>query len=205
MAPAPPQVVLFPGAGTSADHPSLVVLDTAISAVGAAVARVDFPYRRAGRRAPDRAPVLVAAVRDGVATHRRVGSDGVATPVIVGGRSMGGRMASIAVAGPGPGAVDAEPPLEVSGLILVSYPLHPPGRPERLRVEHLPRLRVPTLLVQGTRDPFGTAQDCRSYFETSETSVTVVPIEGGRHDLGRHHDEVAEVVAGWVAALLASR
>ncbi|MEZ5249277.1 MAG: alpha/beta family hydrolase [Ilumatobacteraceae bacterium] len=129
-----PSLLLFPGAGSDRDHASLVALAEAVAP--RRCDRVDFPYRRAGRRAPDRAPVLVQAVEDAA---REI--DG---PLVLGGRSMGGRMCSMAVAeGRVPNAV---------GLVLVSYPLHPPGKPDRLRVEHLPALTVPCLFVHGTKD-----------------------------------------------------
>lgn len=186
------RAVVFPGAGTSVQHPSMQALGGAFSRRGAEVELVDFPYRRAGRRAPDRPGVLVAAVREAVGTR-----DGSGKRLVVGGRSMGGRIASIAVAGPGPGAVDDETALDADGLVLVSYPLHPPGRPERLRVEHLGRIRVPTLVVQGTRDPFGTAEDCRRYFEPVGAQMSVAAVEGGRHGLDREADQVEEILRAW--------
>ena len=184
--------MVFPGAGTSVQHPSMRALGAAFARVGAEVDLVDFPYRLAGRRAPDRPGVLVAAVREAVGERK-----GPFERLVVGGRSMGGRIASIAVAGPGAGAVDDEAALDVDGLVLVSYPLHPPGRPERLRIEHLGRIRVPTLVVQGTRDPFGTADDCRRYFEPVVDEVTIAAVEGGRHGLDGEADRVEEILVAW--------
>ena len=107
--------------------------------------RADFPYRRAGRKAPDRAPVLMASIRE---TLAELPAD---EPLVMGGRSMGGRMCSMVAAG-----VDGlPPPANLRGLVLISYPLHPPGQPAKLRVDHLPAIRVPTLFISGTNDAFG--------------------------------------------------
>src|SRR5690606_38976965 len=103
------------------------------------------PYRKEGRKAPDRAPKLIATVVDEAARlvrRAKVAPDSL----VLGGRSMGGRMCSMAVA----------EGLPAAGLVLISYPLHPPGKPDRLRIEHLPQIEVPCLFISGTRDPFGT-------------------------------------------------
>jgi predicted alpha/beta-hydrolase family hydrolase len=113
--------------------------------------RFNFPYMRAGRRSPDRPPVLLAAVRDAAADLVRR-TKLPPERVVLGGRSMGGRMCSLAVG-------DADDPLPALGLVLLGYPLHAPGKPEQLRVEHFPRLRVPCLFVSGTRDAFGTPEE----------------------------------------------
>jgi len=193
-------LLLFPGAGSSRDHPSLVAIEQAVAgaAPGVRCARADFPYRRAGRRAPDRAPVLVQAVRDEAAALD-------ATRLVLGGRSMGGRMCSIAVAGPGPGGVDGAPPLPASALVLISYPLHPPGRPDRLRVEHLPRLALPCLFVHGTRDPFATPEELTAWTATVPGPVEHVWIDGGRHDLRGADDDVAAAVRDFAIRWAAGR
>ncbi len=149
---------------------------------------MDFPHRLAGRRVPDGPPVLEAAVRD------RAGQFatrlGVATAALVlGGRSMGGRVCSQAVAAGLPAA----------GLVLVSYPLHPPGHPDRLRTAHLGAIGVPCLFVSGTRDAFGTPGELRSASALVRGPVTHVWIDGGDHGLRRRDDAVAEAVARWVA------
>lgn len=186
-------LVLFPGAGTSAAHPSLAAIELAVSPLP--VARIDFPYRRAGRRAPDRAPVLLECVREEVA---RFADDlGVDTgSLVIGGRSMGGRMCSMAVS-------DEVSPLRVGGLVLVSYPLHPPAKPEKLRTEHLPRLAVPTLCVSGTRDSFGTPEELLAGFSRCPASVTWHWIDKGRHELAGADAEVAASVASFIDGLSA--
>jgi uncharacterized protein len=186
--PRPAAALLFPGAGTGADHPGLVAIEAALSPM--TVVRADFPYRKAGRRAPDRAPKLVAAVIDEV---RALAARSGVTPdqIVLGGRSMGGRMCSIAVA----------EGLAARALVLVAYPLHPPGRPERLRTEHLPELDVPCLFVSGTRDPFGTPAELEAATAAVPGPVDHVWIDGARHELKGADEAVAAHVAAWVEAL----
>jgi hypothetical protein len=194
-------VVLFPGAGSDASHPSLVAVEARLSRrrPPVPVARVDFPYRRAGRRAPDRAPVLLRAVRDEVG--RAAERFGVpASQLVIGGRSMGGRMCSLAAAGdPGDGGpLDPAERLTVAGLVLISYPLHPPGKPERLRVAHLTGLSAPCLFIHGTRDPFGSPDELVAWTATIPAPVTHVWIDGGRHGLDGADDEIAAAVDHWL-------
>jgi len=186
---SPPRcaVLLTPGAGSGRDHPSLVAIEEALAPAGVPVARLDFPYRKAGRRAPDRLPVLVAAVRDGAS--ELTARAGVAPgSVVVGGRSLGGRVCSVAVA----------EGLAARAVVLVSYPLHPPGRPERLRVEHFPALGVPCLFVSGTRDAFARPQELEEAVAAIPGPVTHVWMEGGDHGLRGRDAEVAEAVGEWV-------
>jgi predicted alpha/beta-hydrolase family hydrolase len=157
------------------------------------VARHDFPYRLAGKPFPDKAPVLIASVKE----HARAfaGSLGVSTSkIVIGGRSMGGRMCSMAVA-------DDVDPLEVAGLVLVSYPLHPPKKRDALRIEHLPRVSVPTLCVSGTKDNFGTPQELEDAFSVVPGAVTWSWIDNGRHELAKADAAVAQRIATWVTAL----
>lgn len=183
-------VLLAPGASAGRDQPALVRLDRALTGAGLAVERMDFPYRLAGRRAPDRPPVLVAAVEEAAtALARRL--DATTDQLILGGRSMGGRMCSVAVAHGLPAA----------GLLLVSYPLHPPGRPERLRVEHFPALALPCLFVSGTRDPFGSPAELEEATGAIPGPVTRHWIEGGDHSLRAKDDEVVSSALEWVAVV----
>jgi predicted alpha/beta-hydrolase family hydrolase len=184
---SPAAVLLTPGAGSDRHHPALVAIEAALAPLP--VERLDFPYRRAGRRAPDRAPKLVAAVVEAAQVLTR--KAGVAPErLVLGGRSMGGRMCSMAVA----------EGLPAAGLILVSYPLHPPGRPERLRVEHLPALRLPCLFVSGTKDPFATPSELEEATAMIPGPVVHVWIDGGRHELKGVEVDVADAVAAWVSA-----
>jgi predicted alpha/beta-hydrolase family hydrolase len=166
----------------------LVALDTALTAVGFEVVRMDFPYRKAGRKAPDREPVLLAAVREeAAALAARTGPE-----LVLGGRSMGGRMCSLAVAGG----------LAARALVLVSYPLHPPGRPEKLRTAHFPDLAVPCLFVSGTRDAFGSPEELEKATAAISGPVTHVWLEGKDHSLRGADAKVTEAVADWLRVLI---
>ncbi|MHB1140072.1 MAG: alpha/beta hydrolase family protein [Microthrixaceae bacterium] len=202
-APARPRevhaVALWPGAGTTAEHPSLLALETAVAPLPAF--RFDFPYRREGRKAPDRANKLIASLREDVAgLCAALGT----TPehVVLGGRSMGGRMCSMAVAGAtGNTAKGSEPfeePLDAAGLLLIAYPLHPPGKPERLRVEHLPDIAVPSLFVSGDRDPFGTPEELAGATAAIRGPVTSVTVPGKGHDLKGADERVRAAVRSWL-------
>ena len=187
----PQGVVLFPGAGSSSTHSSLIAMEQALAPIP--VARIDFPYRKAGKSFPDKAPVLVQCVKDEVRAFAE--SLGVATTeIVIGGRSMGGRMCSMAIA-------DENDPLLVAGLVLVSYPLHPPKKPDTLRIEHLPRLTSRTLCISGTRDEFGTPDELTSAFSVVPGDVQWQWVENARHELARRDDLVADVAANWIRTL----
>jgi uncharacterized protein len=192
-------VLLFPGAGSSSAHLALVAIEDAVAPTPCE--RADFPYRLAGRKAPDRPPVLLATVRErAAAMTARLGvtTDGL----VLGGRSMGGRICSLVAAGSTDGVkLTDDPAVPVAGLVLVSYPLHPPGRADRLRTEHLPRLTMPCLFVHGTRDPFGTPAELEHATASIPGTVTHVWIEGGRHELKGADPVVAEAVGDWLATL----
>ena len=183
-------LLLTPGAGADRDQPSLVAIEAALKPAGVPVDRMDFPYRKAGRRSPDKPAVLLQSVVDGASQLAdRTGLK--PHQVALGGRSMGGRICSMAVA-------DGLP---ARALVLISYPLHPPGKPDNLRTEHLPRLEVPCLFVSGTRDAFGTPDELEAATKTIPGEVTHVWIEGGDHGLRRKDDEVAEIVRDWILTL----
>lgn len=195
-------VVLFPGAGSSADHSSLVAIAAALAPLP--VMRVDFAYRRLGRKIPDRAPVLIRAVREAVDDACRAWSC-APTQLVIGGRSMGGRMCSMAVAGfdgndrNNGASQPADAPLQVGGLVCISYPLHPPKQPAKLRIAHLPQVRVPSLFVSGTRDEFATPAELGEHLAVVPEAPIVRWVEGARHDLRGHDDHVAGIVASVVA------
>lgn len=187
-------MLLFPGAGTDCNHPSLVNLQESL--VPLPVHRADFAYRAAGRRAPDRAPVLLETVRR-EATQLATSLRTTTGKLVLGGRSMGGRMCSMAVAG---GAAIGDP-LPAAGLVLICYPLHPPGKPDNLRIEHLPRLSVPCLFISGTRDAFGTPEELQHWTATIAGPVTHVWIEGKGHDLKGADAAIAAAVGDWLPAI----
>jgi hypothetical protein len=183
-------LLLTPGAGADRNQSALVAIDEAVSADGVAVDRIDFPYRKAGRKAPDRAPVLVASVVEAAAAL--AARAGVApASVALGGRSMGGRMCSMAVA----------EGLPAAALVLVSYPLHPPGKPDKLRIAHFGALELPCLFISGTKDAFGTPEELEAATRAIPGPVTHEWVEGGSHGLKGADARVAEVVRSWVFAV----
>ncbi|MCA5892200.1 dienelactone hydrolase [Isoptericola sp. NEAU-Y5] len=184
----PAGLLLTPGAGAGRDHHGLLAVERALGELPepVPVARVDFPYRLAGKRVPDRPPVAIAHLRD--AARRFAAELGTTTDrLLLGGRSYGGRMCSMAVA----------EGLPAAGLVLLSYPLHPPGRPDRLRVEHLGSLDLPVLFVSGDRDPFGTPEELAAHTAAIPGPVTRVTLPGA-HDVKGRDADVAAAVAAWV-------
>ena len=181
-------VLLTPGAGGDRTHHTLVAIEAALSPVP--VTRMDFDYRKEGRRAPDRAPKLLDAL------HRELDLllTTTTTPkrnVVLGGRSMGGRMCSLA-------AADGPP---AAGLILLSYPLHPPGKPDKLRTEHFPRLDLPVLFVSGTRDPFGSPDEFAAATSAIPGPVTTVWLDRQGHDPRGVDDQIVGAVTAWFRVL----
>jgi predicted alpha/beta-hydrolase family hydrolase len=182
--------LLAPGAGADRNQPALVAVDAALSGLGIEVRRMDFPYRQAGRKAPDRPPVLLASVLS-QAAELAAATGAAPASILLGGRSMGGRICSLAVA----------EGLASAGLILISYPLHPPGRPEKLRTEHFPNLAVPCLFVSGTRDAFGTPDELTKATAAIAGPVTHRWVEGKDHGMRGCDARVAAAVVEWVKCL----
>ena len=188
-------VALGHGAGSTRTYPALVALAEAIAASGRAALLFNFPYTEAGKRRPDPPDVLEATIR-GVADYARQALG--ARRLVLGGRSMGGRIASQAVAK----GVAAE------GLVFLAYPLHPPGRPQQLRDKHLPEIQAPMLFVQGTRDDFARADLLEAVLARLGERATFHSVLEGDHSFGvlkrsgRTPAEVREEVHGAVLAWL---
>ena len=187
-------LLLAPGASAGKDQGALVAIDRAASDQGGTVRRMDFPYRVAGKKVPDKPEVLMAAVKQEAAA---LAAAARLTPdrVFAGGRSMGGRICSMTVAEGMPAA----------GLVLVSYPLHPPGRPDRIRTDHFGRLEVPCLFVSGTRDAFATPAELEAAVALIPGKVSLSWVEGGDHGLRGRDAAVAATVAAWLAGQVAGR
>ncbi len=184
-------LVLFPGAGSNRDQSTLLAIEQAVLPLP--TFRIDFAYRREGRKFPDKTPVLVQCVIDEV--NKVANTLGCSTAeLVIGGRSMGGRMCTMAIA-------DEVAPLEVRGVTCVSYPLHPPKKPDQLRTEHLPRVRVPSLFISGTRDEFGSPDELNRELGAIPIPLIIEFIEGGRHELKGRDDRVAAIIERWLVTL----
>ena len=163
-----PALVVAPGAGATMETPLLVGFTRALNDGGISTLRFNFPYQERGRRSPDSEAVLLGTWAAAFEAARGRAGDGA---VLAGGKSLGGRIASIAVA-------DGMP---ASGLVFLGYPLHPPGKPERVRDQHLYRIEVPILFLQGTADPFARPELMADVLERLGSRAEYVPVEGGDH------------------------
>jgi uncharacterized protein len=168
---APLTLVLGHGAGASQTSDFMVAFAEALAVRGFSTVTFNFPYMEEGRRLPDRSEALEAAFREVIATVRGRPDAGRGR-LVIGGKSLGGRMAShVAAAG-----LD-----DLAGLVFLGYPLHPPGQPGRPRAAHLARIRTPMLFVQGTRDAFGTPDELAPLLAPLGPAVRVHVVEGGDH------------------------
>lgn len=184
-------LVLAHGAGAGMRHPFMEAVAQAFAAEGIATLRYEFPYMAARRKRPDFKPVLLATVRAAVEAGRKEG-----LPLLAGGKSMGGRMTSLAA---------AEGALEAKGIVFLGFPLHPAGKPSTERAEHLARVVQPTLFVQGTRDKLAGLDLLRPVLPPK---ATLHVVEGADHGfavkgrgLGDTAAEIAAAVARWADAL----
>jgi hypothetical protein len=167
-------LVLSHGAGSNAQAPLLIALAEIFSANGFTVLRCDLPYRQVrsfGPPGPGDAARDRAGLKNALASVRQISSG----PIFLGGHSYGGRQSSM---------LCAEEPDLAAGMLLLSYPLHPPRKPEQQRTQHLPDLRTPTLFVHGTRDPFGSIAEMERALKMIPAKTKLIAIEGGGHDLG---------------------
>jgi hypothetical protein len=186
-------LVVAHGAGAGMEHPFIAGFCRAMADEGVSTLRFDFPYMAAGRRSTDTAPVAVASV---VAAFDATASRAGGAPVLVGGKSYGGRMASMAVA----------EGLDAAGLVFLGYPLHPPGKPDRVRDEHLYGIAVPMLFLQGSKDPFADPDVLSPVLRRLGDRATHHEVEGGGHSLERSRRDdpregaasLAPTVAAWI-------
>ncbi|MCZ4548845.1 alpha/beta hydrolase family protein [Gordonia rubripertincta] len=166
-------VVLAHGAGSNHNAVILRALAEALTERGVAVARIDLPYRQKRPKGPP-SPSGAAADRAGIVAACEAFRSESSGPLIVGGHSYGGRQASMAV---------AENADIADGLLLTSYPLHPPGKPDRLRTEHLPSISRPTLVVHGASDPFGSTDELTAALGLIEAPTRLIDLPKVGHDL----------------------
>ena len=206
-------IVLSHGAGGNAQAPMLRALAETFSAAGYTVLRCNLPYRQARSYGPpgpadaarDRAGLknAISAVKKMLDTPlladvaRSGNSDRQSPRLFLGGHSYGGRQSSM---------LCAEDPGLVAGLLLLSYPLHPPRKPEQQRTQHLPDLRTPTLFISGTRDPFGSIEELEQAIKMIPAKTKLVPVEGAGHDLGlkgkTKHEELSQQILSEFAKFL---
>jgi predicted alpha/beta-hydrolase family hydrolase len=195
-------ILLGHGAGAPMDSPAMTAISAALAKAGFRVARFEFGYmasRRtdAGRKPPPRAETLIEEYRSAVAG---LGASG---PLIIGGKSMGGRVASML-------ADELFASGQIAGLLCLGYPFHPPGKPEQLRTKHLAGMKTPALICQGTRDIFGSRDEVSSY--SLSKKIEILWLEDGDHDLkprkgisgftaADHLKTMAEAVKTWSGGL----
>jgi uncharacterized protein len=184
-------LILTHGAGSNRNAPLLVAVANAFEHAGVQVLRYDLPFRQERPHGPPR-PGDAARDREGLREQvLKIRERQPSGQVWLGGHSYGGRQASM-LAAEFPGLADR--------LILLSYPLHPPQKPDRPRTAHFPQLRTPALFVHGSRDPFGTIDEFKAAVLLIAAETALLEIEGAGHDLGRNHAAVAQRI---VAAVLA--
>jgi predicted alpha/beta-hydrolase family hydrolase len=166
-------IVLTHGAGADCNASLLVAVSEAFAAHGYLVLRCDLPFRQERRGPPH--PGIAARDRAGLRNAVSILRSRVAGQIFLGGHSYGGRQATM---------LCADEPELVSGLLLLSYPLHPLRKPEQLRIQHLPKLRAPSLFVHGTRDPLGSIEEMIGALQIVPAQKELLEVEGAGHDLG---------------------
>ncbi len=174
-------LILTHGAGSNRNAPLLVALANAFGESGTYVLRYDLPFRQERPHGPPR-PADAARDREGLRAEVLKVRETKPGRVWLGGHSYGGRQASM---------LAAETPGLVDGLLLLSYPLHPPRKPAQLRTAHFPQLRTPAIFVHGSRDPFGSIEELRQAIQLIPAETRLIELEGAGHELGRDHAGLA--------------
>jgi hypothetical protein len=190
-------IILGHGAGANQLSPAMRLFASGLAERGFDAMTFNFLYMEQGRRVPDPKAKLEScyrAVIDAARSHKKLKSN----RVVIGGKSMGGRIASQV-------AASEESAANIAGLVFLGYPLHPPGKPDQLRTEHLPFVRPPMLFIQGSRDAFGTTDEIRGIIKKLRLTAKVYEIAGGDHSLkvpkssGHAQAEVYESVMDEIA------
>ena len=201
-------IVLAHGAGAGMAHPFLVGCANGLAARGFDAVTFNFPYMERRAKAPNPAPMLEACYRTLIATLADRGWL-AGRRLVIGGKSMGGRMATMVAAAADAGTASVAHP--IAGVVALGYPLHPPGQPQKLRVAHFATLRTPSLVVQGTRDDFGHPDELAPHLAALGSLATVHPIANGDHSFkvtglprgtqGTVVEGILDTVAAWAGAL----
>src|SRR5215208_7386338 len=199
-------VLLGHGAGADQTSGFMRMFAIGLASRGLDVMTFNFIYMEQGRSVPDQKPKLEAcfrAVIDAALNHKKLKSNSL----VLGGKSMGGRIASQVMAGDNRGSFEKQ----VTGLVFLGYPLHPPGQSTKLRVEHLPHVQKPMLFVQGTRDALGTPEEIQPFVKDLRPPAKIYPIEGGDHSfkapkkLGLPQEQIYEAamdeIVQWALAI----
>jgi uncharacterized protein len=184
-------IVLTHGAGGNSNAPLLVAVADAFQAAGVTVLRCDLPFRQQRPSGPPR-PTDSAKDRAGLRSALAALRDVVSGKMALGGQSYGGRQASM---------LAADEPELAEALLLLSYPLHPPGKPAQLRVGHFPQLHAPSLFVHGSRDPFGSIEELQTALKIIPAPHRLIVIEGAGHDLKRGRFDLGAMIGETVRQL----
>ena len=206
----PAALILAHGAGSNQRHPFMSSFAGALSTRGLDVVTFNFLYSEQKRRVPDRMPQLVACYQAVISAVRQAGLErqdfihaGAVERLFIGGKSMGGRAATHVAAG--------DPALSLSGIVLLGYPLHPPGRPDQPRDAHLPDVRRPMLFIQGSRDSFGTPSELKPVLGSLDPLPTLHTVEGGDHSFkisgkdarlkqAQVYQDIQKAIFDWITA-----
>jgi predicted alpha/beta-hydrolase family hydrolase len=199
--PAPAALILGHGAGAGHQSAFMVEYASALCALGLDVVTFNFLYIEEKRKLPDRGPILEDTYR-AVIEHVRANVESASRVLFIGGKSMGGRIATQVAA--------LDPELPIAGLVLLGYPLHPPGQPQKLRDAHLPHVRRRMLFVQGSRDTFGTPDELAPILARLDPAPELYVVDGGDHsfklsrkDPARQaaiHTGIQQKIASWITA-----
>jgi uncharacterized protein len=205
-------LILAHGAGADQTSSFMVHFATMLAARGVDIVTFNFAYTEHGRRVPDSNDKLESCWRAVIAAARGrdFPRDVGGSKLVIGGKSMGGRIASQIASQPAPSG-----PEDIAGLVFLGYPLHPPGRPDKLRSEHLGRIRAPMLFVQGARDAFGTPAELRAALADVQATSDLYVVEGGDHSFkvpkrgGVPQDQVCgavlDEIVRWIMTRVADR
>ena len=198
-------IILGHGAGANQLSGFMRLFAAGLAERGVDVVTFNFLYMEQGRKIPDPAPRLEGcyhAVIEAALKHKKLKGN----RMMVGGKSMGGRIAS---------QVAAQNGENIDGLVFLGYPLHPPGRPEKLRSEHLPKIKVPMLFVQGARDAFGTKEEIAAIIKKLKLAATLYAVEGGDHSLkvpksagvpqAQVYEAAMDAIVEWASGLAETR
>ena len=202
----PVSIVLAHGAGANQMSPFMVQMATALAERGIGCLTFNFLYTEKGRKLPDRGDALELCYRKIIEAYHAGKFRGLEGALVIGGKSMGGRIAS---------QVAAKGGVDIAGLVFLGYPLHPPGQPQKMRDAHLPAIKAPMLFIQGAKDAFGTPEELRPVLKRVKAPVQLFAVDDADHSLkvpkkaGRPQAEVdaavLDTIEGWIRKTVLKR